>query len=106
MTLGPRDRDRLMRMEAELADSDPALVARFRRAFAWKHAPVRPDWCVAPPWTLMVFLVGFTTWVVSPVVGTVVAAVWLGVVLRNRLLVRVQRGQGPGGGRRQPVRGG
>jgi hypothetical protein len=94
-----------MRMEAELAETDPALVERFRR---WKRtgpAPVRPGWCVAPPWTLMVFLVGFMTWMVSPVVGGVIATVWVGVVLRNRLHVRVQRGQGPGGGRRQPVRG-
>jgi hypothetical protein len=95
-----------MRMEAELAEADPALVERFRR---WKPstgpAPVRPGWCVAPPWTLKVFLVGFLTWMVWPVAGGVVAAIWLAVVLGNRLRAQAQRGQGPGGGRRQPVRG-
>jgi hypothetical protein len=70
-----------MRMEAELAEADPALVERFRR---WTTTPDRPGWCVAPPWTLMVFLVGFVTWVVAPVAGGVVAAIWLWVVLRGR----------------------
>ena len=76
MSLDAGDRARLMRIEAELAAADPALARRFRR---WKssggHEVVAPGWSSVPGWALVVFLVGFTTWMVAPAVGSAVAVV-------------------------------
>lgn len=76
MSLDAGDQARLMRIEAELAAADPALARRFRR---WKssggHEVVGPGWSAVPGWALMVFLVGFTTWMVAPAVGSAVAVV-------------------------------
>jgi Protein of unknown function (DUF3040) len=76
VSLDAGDRARLMRIEAELAAADPALARRFRR---WKssggHEVVAPGWSAVPGWALVVFLVGFTTWMVAPAVGSAVAVV-------------------------------
>lgn len=74
MALDGRDRARLERIELELASSDPALAARFRR-WAPPRAPraLAPGWSVVPGWALVVFLIGFTTWVGAPVLGVFVA---------------------------------
>jgi Protein of unknown function (DUF3040) len=76
VALDPGDRDRLTQIEIELAETDPDLAKRFRR---WK-SPAGPQvdgggWSVVPPWMLMVFLVGFTSWMVTPVLGCMVAVV-------------------------------
>jgi hypothetical protein len=100
VALDPGDRGRLRRIETELADADPALVERFRR---WKGqtgpAAVWPGWSVAPPWMLMVFLVGCTA-LVAPALGGAVAFVagcW--VVLDTMRRRRGRRGaEGAGGG--------
>lgn len=76
MSLDAGDRARLMRIEAELAAADPALARNFRR---WKssggHEVAGPGWSTMPEWVLVVFLVGFTTWMVAPAVGSAVAVV-------------------------------
>ena len=67
VSLDAGDQARLRRIEAELVAADPVLAGRFRR---WQ-----PEFAVVPPWVLVVFLVGFTTWMVSPTVGAVIAVV-------------------------------
>ena len=70
VSLDAGDRARLRRIEAELAAADPALAQRFRR---WK--PPSAGWTVLPAWALLVFVIGFTTWMVAPAVGVVVAVI-------------------------------
>jgi len=76
VSLDAGDRARLMRIEAELAAADPALARRFRR---WKSSDglevAGPGWSAVPTWMVVVFLVGFTTWMVAPAVGSAVAVV-------------------------------
>jgi hypothetical protein len=64
----------LRRIEAALEIADPALAVRVRR---WRpsseHEPIGPGWSEPPAWVLMVFLVGFATWMVAPAVGVAIA---------------------------------
>lgn len=73
MSLDARDRARLRRIEAELEATDRVLARQFRR---WRPssgpAPAGPGWSVAPRWMLVVFLVGFTSWIAGPAVGVAV----------------------------------
>ena len=106
MSLDAGDRARLRRIEEELAAADPALVGRFR---GWEPLGVPeaigPGWSVMPAWVLLVFLVGFTTWMAAPVVGAAIAVIGCTRLLRKwpgrahlRLGVRFRsrggRGQG------------
>jgi Protein of unknown function (DUF3040) len=74
VSLDAGDRARLRRIEAALTAADPRLAGEFRR---WKPssgpAPIGPGWTVVPAWVLVVFLLGFTTWMVAPAVGAAVA---------------------------------
>jgi hypothetical protein len=67
VSLDAGDQARLRRIEAELVAADPALAGRFRR---WES-----DVVVVPLWVLIVFLVGFSTWMVAPTMGAVIAVV-------------------------------
>jgi Protein of unknown function (DUF3040) len=112
VALDPGDRARLTRIESELADADPDLAKRLRgwRASA-DPAAVQPGWSVAPPWMIVVFLVAFGSWVVTPAIGGVIAVTAGCWVLRRR--TRHLRGDGrarrvdpdDGRGHRQPGRG-
>ena len=82
MALNAEDQARLQRIESSLACTDPALARRFR---SWRppsgQRPTLPGWSAVPGWAMAVFLVGFTWWVLSPVVGVLVvigfAAFWV-----------------------------
>ena len=76
MGLSAGDRARLGRIEAELAGADPALVARFRRWGPAADAERPPSgWSAVPAWSVLVFVVAFSAWVVAPFVGWLVAIV-------------------------------
>ncbi len=95
MSVGPGDGARLRRIEDELVRDDPSLVAHFR---SWRTPEGPPaGWSVVPPWAAAVFLVGMTTWMVTPLIGSIVgvalAVRWLG----NRSATRaraVRHGKG------------
>ena len=101
MALDAEDRARLQRIESGLTNDDPALVRQFR---SWRPSsgerPLSPGWSVVPRWVLLVFLVAFCGWVLSPGIGVLVAL----VAGARLLLVRAARRPaaprgGPGGGR-------
>jgi hypothetical protein len=109
VALDAGDRDRLRRIEAKLAEADPALVGLFQR---WRPAsgprPIWPGWSVLPGWMLMVFVVGFVTWVAGPALGGAVAAIscsWAGLRRTRHLRVRDDADL-HGGGSRDDGRGG
>ncbi len=93
MSVGAGDGARLRRIEDELARDDPSLVAHFR---AWRtpEGPP-PGWTVLPPWAAAALLVGMTTWMLSPVVGSIVC-VALGVGWLRRRAVARARAARPG----------
>ena len=82
MALDAEDQARLQRIESDLISADPALARRFR---SWqpssRQRPLLPGWSSLPGWATAVFLVAFTGWVLSPVLGVVavigVAFCWL-----------------------------
>ena len=89
MALDGVDRERLVRIENELAADDPRFAARLRR---WEPTSPVPGWSVAPSWVLLVFVVAFVTWVVASALGVALvvvgASLWLGRRLRARAAVR------------------
>ncbi len=93
MSVGAGDGARLRRIEDELVRDDPSLVAHFR---AWRtpEGPP-PGWTVLPPWAAAALLVGMTTWMLSPVVGSIVC-VALGVGWLRRRAVARARAARPG----------
>ena len=101
MSVGAGDGSRLRRIEDELLRDDPSFVARFR---SWGPADgpgVLPGWSVLPRWIAVIFLVGLTTWLLSPVLGTVVAAVGGLWWLRKRAAARAGAVRRPGVSRRR-----
>jgi hypothetical protein len=92
VSLDAGDQARLRRIEAALEAADPALAVRFRR---WRPSGEQvmpgPGWSEAPVWVAMVFLVGFTTWMVAPAVGAAIAVA--GGCWAARRWARRQEGQ-------------
>lgn len=90
MALDAEDRARLQGIESGLTQDDPVLVQQFR---AWRPSsggrPLLPGWSVVPLWALLVFLVAFCTWLVSPVFGVLVVVVGGASVLRARRVRRI-----------------
>ena len=88
MALDAEDLARLQRIESGLTNDDPALVRQFR---SWRPSsgerPLLPGWSVVPRWVLLVFLVAFFGWVLSPGFGLLVAVIGGG----SRLLARAAR---------------
>jgi Protein of unknown function (DUF3040) len=81
LALHGQDRARLRQIEARLALDDPTFVARLR---AWRPPAGRqsaPDeYSTLRSWMVVVFLVGFATWVLAPPVGVLVGlsgALWM-----------------------------
>lgn len=75
MALDAGDGARLRRIEVGLVHDDPLFVARFR---SWRPSSgpgVPPGWSVLPPWVAVVFLIGLTTWMLTPGVGVIVLLV-------------------------------
>ena len=86
MALDAGDLARLQRIEAVLAHDDPALVEQLR---SWRPSPLAPGWSVVPLWASLAFLVGFSSWMLSPFVGLTVVVVagtaWLYVRAARRV---------------------
>jgi hypothetical protein len=99
MSVGAGDGARLRRIEDGLARDDPSLVAHFR---SWRSPDgPPPGWSVLPPWVAAVFLFAMTTWMLGPVVGSVVGGA-LGLQwLRKRSAARAVRPGGRGSSRRR-----
>jgi Protein of unknown function (DUF3040) len=92
VSLNAGDQARLRRIEAALEAADPALAVRFRRwSPSGEQATPGPGWSEAPVWVAMVFLVGFTTWMVAPAVGVAIAVV--GGCCAVRRWARTQEGR-------------
>jgi Protein of unknown function (DUF3040) len=108
VALDAEDQARLSRIESDLASADPALATRLR---SWRPSAQQratpPGWSVAPGWMLAVFLVGFTGWVLSPVVGALVVVGLAACLLWKRVPGAVRaprRGVTRRGGQRRPRR--
>lgn len=76
MALDAGDRARLQGIESRLADDDPALARRFR---SWRPSaderPLLPGWSVVPRWALLVLLLAFGAWTVSPMLAVLVVVI-------------------------------
>ena len=80
MDLGSGDRARLREIEAELTETDPALATALESFRSADGPPTPPGWSPVPAWTIVVFLAGFVTWMMTPILGihhAVIGTVWL-----------------------------
>ena len=95
MSLDAQDGARLRRIEFGLTRDDPSFVARIR---SWRPEPgVPPGWTTVPRWAALAFLVGLSTWMLTPVLGTIVLVLAGLGWLWQRAATRACRGPGDAG---------
>lgn len=96
------DAIRLKRIERDLVKADPVLAEALRR---WQPPPecTSPEWSTVPAWALMVFLVGFATWIIGPAAGMATALIMVVCWARSADgRSRWRRGASNGGHRNPP----
>ena len=80
MDLGSGDRARLREIEAELTETDPDLATALESFRSDGGPPTPRGWSAVPAWAIVVFLAGFVTWMMTPILGipvAVIGTVWL-----------------------------